>query len=368
MHRQLAEEILKEIAELLLEHAFDSSSGEVLSIHFIQQYLLDLMLEAGLSHQFPTRALYSNKMEQPLDFIEPPIVVYINSELPLRLPDITKAKALSAAHVVSNFQPLINQIEKMTSLMLMELRDIKDQALGRDESEQLAKALSSTSLESLVLDNIEDATLCTYLLENLPHSLSRLTMVDSALNKSYQLPPVLNLQSLHVEDIISGVSSIFSSTNFPHLNRIAITGLKWEQRDIRSLVAAVRERRLPLLKHLCIRFGNISKRGREILEITRTCELESLDLMDTNLTEKDGRILLTQLEEGNLPSIQSLNLLHNSGLNSLVPRFQDVATDQQIDIQCEERIERDTDSWSFKFHVLSSSVSKVMCGRSRTDF
>ena len=101
------------------------------------------------------------------------------------------------------------------------------------------------------------------------------------------------------------------------------------------------------------------------MEITQTCELQTLDLMDTNLTKKDGCILLTQLEAGNLPSIQSLNLLHNSDLNSLVPRFHAVAADQQIDIQCEKKIERDTTSLSFKFNVLSSSVSRVMCGRTR---
>ena len=364
-HRQLAEEILMEIAELLVGHAFDSSCGEALSFHFIEQYLLDLMSEAGLSNQFPTRALYSSEMEQHLDFTDPPLVVYINSRLPARLPDITKAKALSAAQIVSNFQPAISQIEKMTSLLLMELHDIADEALDSSESQSLAKALLSTSLVSLVLNNIQDVTLCTRLLENLPPSLLKLTMVDSTLSRMYQLPPVVNLQSLHVQDITPGVSNIFSSTSFPHLKRLQISGLKWTRQDIESLVAAVREGRLPVLKHLCIRFGNLSTRGHKILEITRTCQLETLDLMDTNLTKKDGRILLIQLEEGNLPSIQSLNLLHNSGLNSLVPRFQAVAADQQIEIQCEKIIKRNT---AFKFHVASSSVSKVMCGRTRTEF
>ena len=147
-----------------------------------------------------------------------------------------------------------------------------------------------------------------------------------------------------------------------------ITGLEWTKQGVRCLVSAVREGRLPSLKHLCIRFGNMSGRGQKILEITQICKLQTLDLMDTNLTKRDGRILLTQLEAGNLPSIQSLNLLHNSGLNSLVPRFQAVATDQQIDIQCERIIKRDTASWSFKLNVVSSSVSKVVCGRTRTDF
>ena len=95
-HKQLAEEILKEITELLLEHAFDSTSGEVLSIHFIHQYLLDLMCEAGLSHQFPTSALYSNEMELPEDFVEAPLVVHISSNSSnKRIPNITEAKALS---------------------------------------------------------------------------------------------------------------------------------------------------------------------------------------------------------------------------------------------------------------------------------
>ena len=362
MHRQLAEEILKEIAELLLEHAFDSSSGEVLTIHFIQQYLLDLMLEAGFSHQFPSTALYSSEMELPPDFTEAPLLVHINSHSSeKRIPDITKARALSVAKINSAFHPAINQMENMQNLMLMELRDTEDKALDSDYSQRLANALSSTRLVSLVLDNIQDPSLCTHILQNIPSSLLRLTMVDSTPSKTSQLPSVVNLQSLHIEGIVSGVSSIFSSTNFPHLKRITIAGSEWKRQDIRSLVAATRERRLPSLKHLCIRCGNLSKRGREILEITRTCELESLDLMDTNLTENDGQILLTQLEEGNLPFIQSLNLLHNSGLNSLVQEFREVAKDQQIDIQCAEKIERDTASWSFKFDLIYSNVSNVGC-------
>ena len=360
-HRELAEEILKEIAELQLEHAFDSSSREVLSIHFIQQYLLDLMLEAGLSHQFPTRVLYSSEMDLPLDYIEAPLVVHISSHTSEKnIPDITKAKALSIAKIDSNFRPTINQIHKIKSLILMELCDIEEEALGSDESQRLAKALSSTGLESVVLDGIKDAILCTGILENLSSSLLRLTILHSTFGRAYHLPPVANLQSLHVEDV-PGVSGMFSSTNFPHLKRITITSLKWKQQDIRSLVSAVSDRRLPSPTHLCIRFGSLSKRGREILEITQSCKLQTLDLMDTNLIEKDGRILLTQLEEGNLPSIQSLNLLHNSGLNSLVPRFQTVATDQQIDIQCEKLIERDIASWSFKFDLIYSSVSNDAC-------
>ena len=78
-HRHLADKILKEIAELLIEHAFDSSSGEVLSIHFIQQYILDLMPEAGLSDEFPNSALYSSKMELPPHFTEAPTVVHMSS-------------------------------------------------------------------------------------------------------------------------------------------------------------------------------------------------------------------------------------------------------------------------------------------------
>ena len=361
-HRQLAEDILKEIAELLLDHAFDSCSGEVMSIHFIQQYLLDIMPEAGLSHQFPSSALFSSEMELPSDFTEAPLVVHINSESSGQLPDITQAKALSADKINSNFQPAINQMEKMQSLILMELHNIEDKALSSDESERLAKALCSTSLVCLVLDNIEDITLCTHLLGNLPSSLLRLTVLHSNLSGTYKLPPEVNLQSLHVEDPqppeifssakfphlkritglkwkrqdVPGVSGIFSSTKFPNLKRITITGLKWKRRDIRSLVAAVREERLPSLKHLCIRFGNLSKKGKKILEITRTCQLESLDLMDTNLTKKDGQILLNQLC-GNLPSIVSLNLLHNSGLNSLVLEFKDVARRYQFDIQCAEK-------------------------------
>ena len=319
------------------------------------------MSEAGLSHQFPTSSLYSSEMELPPDFLEAPLVVHSCSpSYNKRIPDITKAKALSLWKIIGNFQPVINQVENMENMMLIELHDIGEKALNTDDSQSLAKALSSTGSVSLVLDGIKDVSLCTGLLENLSSSLLKLTMVHSTLSKRYQLPSVVNLQSLHVGGI-PGVSGMFSSTSFPQLKRITITGLKWTRQDIRSLVSAVRERRLPVLKHLCVAFEDLSKKGGEILEITQKCELQTLDLMDTNLTKKDGLILLTQLEDGNLLSLQSLNILHNSGLNFLVPRFQAVATDQQIDIQCAERTDLDTTSWSFKFHLLYSGITNAMC-------
>ena len=365
-HRQLAEEILREIAELLLEHAFDSSSGEVLSIHFVQQYLLDLMPEAGLSHEFPTSVLYNSEMKFPQDFTESPLIVDINWQIRSQHPDITKAEALSAAKIDNNFESAINQMKNMRSLKQMELRDIEEKALANDNSKRLAEALSFTSLVSLVLDSIEDPTLCTHILKNLPSSLLKFTMLHSNLSGTYQLPLEVNLQSLHVEDV-PAVSGIFSATNFPHLKRITITGLKWKQEDIGSLVAAVREERLPSLQHLCIRFGKLSKKGGEILEITQTCKLQTLDLMDTKLTEKDGRILLTPLKKGDLPAIQSLNLLHNSGINSLVEKFQKVAEDQQIDIHCAKITEKDTNSWSFRLGLVCSSLCNAMCRRTRNE-
>ena len=99
---------MKEIAELLLQHALDNSSEEVLSIHFIQQYILDLMLEAGFSHQFPTSALYSSEMELPPDFLNAPLVVHLKS-LPTdaRLPDMSEVRAPSTAKFVNSFNPVI---------------------------------------------------------------------------------------------------------------------------------------------------------------------------------------------------------------------------------------------------------------------
>ena len=54
------------------------------------------MSEAGFSHQFPNSALYSSEMELPPDFLEAPLVVHINSQLPtnVELPDMTETKAL----------------------------------------------------------------------------------------------------------------------------------------------------------------------------------------------------------------------------------------------------------------------------------
>ena len=357
-HQTAAEQVLKDVARLLLDHAYHRSSGEVMSLHFIKQYLLDLMLEAGIAHEFPIDALYVSDMMRPCNVVPCPLVVHINSSTSLEsLPDITMAKALKLENVMSSLSPVILN---MRNLKAVELQNISVNVLKTHECKKLANAWSSSgSFVYLVLESIQDVSVCYILVKNLPPSTMRLTILNCASSGKYQFPDTVNLECLHLEGQLSDVTKMFAS-HFQKLVRLTIMNTcqkKWK--GIRSLLSAVREGRMPVLQHLCIRFANLSNHGRDILEIAEKCKLQTVDLMHTHLSLIDGLAMLDLL---NLPSIQSVNLLHNRGLNHLVPILLDRGNQQQINILCAETKSTSSSSWwSLVFHLGYKRLSKTIC-------
>ena len=355
-HRTAAEQILADVATLLLDHAYDRHSGEVLSFHFIKQYLFDLLSEAGISDEFPNDTLYVSDKMRPCDVVPSPLVVHINSSTSLEsLPDITRAKALKLENIKKGLEPLIRQIKNMKQLILVELQNIENNVLEPDECKKLAEAIASSgSLVSLVLDIVNDAFLCGHLIQNLPSSTKRFTMLNCAACREYQFPSSVNLEYLHLGGNLSGVTMMVNS-RFPKLNRLTVMSSCLRKWDTRSLLSAIRDGRTPALQHLCIRFANLNKLGRAILKIARKCELQTVDLMDVNLSPKDGRAMRGLLS---LPSIQSVNLLHNRGLNFQVQKLRRRAEDQQINLQCEQTIGPNPSSWSLLFHLVYNGIEK----------
>ena len=356
-HRTEAEEVLKDVAELLLDHAFDRQSSEVLSFHFISQYIQDIMSEAGFSGQYSNNTLFLSHTMHHCGHVLSPVVVHIKSAPPESLPDITKARALKLEKITSNLDPLTKQIQKMTDLTLVELQNM----LGAEELKKLAKALSeSGSIVSLVLDTVKDAWLCSALLQNLPSSTMRLTMHNTSFATQYRLPKTVYLECLHIAGEVSdGITELFNNSHFPNLKRLTIMNpreRRWS--DTASLLSAVRENRMPALQHLCIRFANLSRCGSDIREIATKCRLHSLDLMDTSLSFYDGQHMLDIVH---LPSIVSLNLLHNRGLNAWVRSLNQTGNKQQIDIKCAETMAENTSFWSLLFHFGYNGVTKAMC-------
>ena len=355
-HRTEAEQILADVATLLLDHAYDPHGGEVLSFHFIKQYLLDLMLETGISDEFPNDTLYISDKMRPGKVVPSPLVIHINSSTSLEsLPDLTRAKALKLENVTEGLEPLISQIKNMRQLILVEFQNIENNVLQPDHCKKLAEAIASSgSLVSLVLDTVNDAFLCGQLIQNLPSSTKRFTMLNCAACREYQFPPTVNLEYLHLAGNLSGVTMMVNS-RFPKLNRLTVMSPSLRKWDTRSLLSAMRNGRTPALQHLCIRFTNLNKLGRDILKIARKYKLQTVDLMDANLSAKDGRAMRGLLS---LPSIQSVNLLHNQGLNCQVEKLRSRAEQQQINLQCEQTTGPNPSSWSLLFHFVYNEIEK----------
>ena len=335
----LANQILGEIAEMLVEYAFDLGSGEVLSIYFLKKYINDLMLEAGISYLDVTNALYSSDTCDNVDTCVPtPAIIHVRTTTSFKMvPSDIKPNALILEEIKESLAPITQLIENTQNLTILELHKISASHFKLEECKQLADSLStSRSLVSLFLDTVDGLNLVRTILSNLSSSTRRLAIRRVTESDMYKLPPEVSLQCLYIEDSISGVAQMFTS-NCPNLETLSIMSrFKWTSKDIKSFHSAVTDGRLPLLKHLCIRFGNLGNHGKYLVDIIRQPSVKTVDLMDTSLTHKDGRIILAALEDGIFTNIQSLNLLHNQGINTLVPELISVCNKWQIDVQCNQ--------------------------------
>ena len=161
--------------------------------------------------------------------------------------------------------------------------------------------------------------------------------------------------------------ALLFSENFPELRILSIMShFKWSTRDIESLHKAVTEGRMPSLQHLCIRFGNLHNHGKYLVGIMdRPFLLETVDLMDTHLSKRDGQLILAALKADSLPNIKSLNLLENSGLNSLVPDFQKLSVKLNMDIQCTNSSQSSKSSCFLAVNMALKTIPKCTCGMRR---
>ena len=159
----LASQILAEISEMLVQHAFDSDSGGVMSVLFMKQYITDLMSEAELSPDKASDAIYSTDLQglHSKSILAPPIV-HIRNSLPLQIRQSHVApNALSLEHISGSLVPIINVVQNMKQLTILELHNIPASALNPRECTMFAEALASAStVLSVFLDQVDDAALC----------------------------------------------------------------------------------------------------------------------------------------------------------------------------------------------------------------
>ena len=365
LSKDLATQVLVEITEILVEHAFDSDSGGVMSVHFMKQYVNDLMSQARLSPQDGICALYSSDQRGlKVPSIPAPAIAHIKNSLPLDVrPSKVAPNALSLEQIQGSLIPIINMVQSMKNLTILELHNISSSALNPQECLTLAEALcSSSSVLSFFLNQVEDSALCNYIMNHLPASTRRLVIREVARSKTYHFPQSVSLQCLYIEESLSGVTHLFAA-DFPELRTLSIMSrFKWTMKDIQALHEAVTEGRMPSLQHLCIRFCILSNHGKYLIDIMEKPFLETVDLMDTSLSKRDGQLILAALENDNLPNIHSLNLLYNPAINSLVADILKISDKLGIDIQCARTSHTSRSSCLLAMSVALKNVPRCTCG------
>ena len=365
LSEDLAAQILVEITEMLVEQAFDSDSGGVMSIHFLKQYVNDLMSEARLSPEDVTCAIYSSDQRGlKAPFIPAPAIAVIKNSLSLDVrPSHVAPNAVSLEQIQGSLIPIINMVQSMKNLTVIELHNISSSALNPQECLTFAEALSSSSsVLSVFLNQVDDAALCSNIMNLLPASTRRLAIREVARSKTYHFPQSVNLQCLYIEESLSGVTHLFAA-DFPALRTLSIMSrFKWRVKDIHALHEAITEGRMPSLQHLCIRFCILSNYGKYLMDIMEKPILETVDLMDTSLSKKDGQLLLAALENDNLPNIHSLNLLENPAINSLVSDILKIGDKLGMDIQCARTSNISRSSCLLAMNVALKSVPRCTCG------
>ena len=331
----LVSQILGEIAELLVEHAVDSDSGEALPIIFLVKYIQDLITEIHPSPLALATGQYSESFKQLDTNISISAIMYINDATCCeRIQTNTAFNALTLKEILPNLTAIIQLIKRVKKLTLIEMQGIDASLVSQDYCEELSKALSLARARSLTLDGVCGVCLVHPVLAKLPSTLERLSVRGVTESDDYQFPSQVNLKCLYIEDSLIGVSKLFNATKFPCLRTLSIMSrFKWSENDITSLHTAVIEGGMPRLQHLCIRFGDLGGYGAYLVDIMKRTSMKTVDCTDISLTEADGKVLLKALQGGSLGHIQSLTLLQNPELVPLVEELESVCKRQHIDLQ-----------------------------------
>ncbi len=335
-HPDLARQILREIAEMLVAHAFHPGSGEAISVYPLKSYITDLMNEAKIPLSSATEALYSSEGCTTQGKVPTPVIVNLKGPIgDVFVPSRNGPNALKLEDVSGNLTPVVELVRHMQNLTVFELQNIPTGVLEPEEFETLAETLASAgTVLSVFMDVIDDVSIANAVVRNLPASARKLTMLHIPPEIDFRFPAEVGLRSLFIDSAVARLGPMFQS-QFPNLSTLSLacSRLKWSEEEVGSLHEAVSQGHMPLLENICIRFGDLGGHGSKILDIIQKPTIRTVDLMDTSLTKSDGQLLLAALDAGKLNHVQSLNLLHNPGLNDLVPEVQAAANRWQIGVQ-----------------------------------
>ena len=309
----LAQQILLEIAVMIVQHALDECSGGVLPFYLLQSLTEDFMKENGLAddeanESFGSQVLLHLNGKRNLEYTQLSPTPYKYAAL-----KISGTEVQDGAEFLNN---LISQLNRITNIHIAELEDITVGHSPPTIGKKFVDALYKSPLVSLELRNL-DHCLTSYLTQNLPMSLQRLSMSRCGTSQSYHFPPVVNLACLYLEDCTSTIADL-AQANFPNIKKLSIINSSlWHQRDIIAVHAAVQTGRMPLLENLYIRFAGLRGFGQQLAEILAHPTLKNVGLLGANLSLADGKTLLKYIQDGRLNHIFTLDLQNNEQLGPM---------------------------------------------------
>ena len=331
---EVKEELLLEIAEMLVEHSFNKETGAILPFHVLSSYMDDLCKEAkcstdkSLVNQAVLNINATNYKQKP-DNVSGNWCGWTALKISGKNNNVLDEHTLSMLETATE----ILQREK-SAIYTLELEDIHAFMQNPFPTyNAFVQALyQCPKLVSVQLTNV-DPGLIALLTKNLPTTVQRLSAcADSQQTDakgSYILPEEVNLRVLRLENCCSSVDDLFRHTKFPRLKELTLKDMmhkanamretsRWQTKDSRLLFDAILDDRTPKLEDMCIRFRCLQGCGRQIVKVLRQKALKTIELVGTRLNFDDGEILLNAIEEGFLDHLRFVNLLMNPGLNPLV--------------------------------------------------
>ena len=238
-------------------------------------------------------------------------------------------KILGTEASIPEFIPkVIRDIRHLRNIHVVELESIdhldQDQDLPGKYQEFCSVLYQSPNLVSLELNSL-DPNLTGILTQNLPSSVKRLSVGTVPARRTgrgtYTFPPEVHLVCLQLHNCFYSLGDLFTSTSFPKLKKISIQNdshewegkqsLIWRKEDAQSLLDAVRMGRMSVLEELNIRDCCLRECGPELVEILKAESFCSADFVGAELNVEDGKIILKNIQDGNLDHVEFLSLMDN---------------------------------------------------------
>ena len=248
---------------------------------------------------------------------------------------------------ITEFIPKVTRyIRHLKNIHVLELQsiDFQDQDLSSTYQELRSVLYQSKSVVSIELTDV-DPKLAEVLMENLPSSVRRLSVGTARRKRTfrgrYTFPSEVHLVALQLQHCLCRVEDLFRNTVFPRLKKISLSNhswqgrqpLTWTREDTQSLLDVITIDRMPALEELSIRDCCLKGCGPELIEIIKIKSFRSAEFVQADLSQEDGQIFLSNIEDGNLKHIEFLNLLDNEEIGPLTTYLNIVCKQRDITLE-----------------------------------